>query len=811
MKILLSLEIQKLDYNYIDGTSAHFRDFVLFKNNSALLGGGIHLFGNAWIVFYPNMSLQFERNSAFQFGGAIYNTFPQSQSLKNPQTCFLQYESPELHETPISKWKVNVSFTDNYASQAGDAIYLSTPAECVWEEEGNPFQENSTLSHLFTYHQNWTRTVVATPAVNITPLPHHDGKFYQLSVFPGELFNIYFNTTDNFEHNTTAVMSLKCLDKYAFLMYDYSHDLCDHSPFYIEELHRVALVGDSLSGMYIAGPQHEEFVLLLKSNDLQPIQVPILVHTTDCPLGFVHKNELCICPTDNSDYVRCIGPEHNKTLCIQRGYWFGALNSDGTDDGIHAFPFGQLCNDSLLPCGDLPTEVWVAMPADQAYFCQGHRTGVLCTLCYNNYTLSYDSYSCVKCTTTKMITLALSFLGYWLGVLLFIILVIKLDISLGTGYAYGILFYFSSVRYILWYTAPSYVEVVMNVFETFAKLDPRFFIYTESCLFPDVTSIQYEALHYIHPVIVILSVLGMIAFGRKFPRLALLSGKTAVHALCYLFLLAYTTLAETSLNLLLPLMFEPYGDSDTTELQHTYVQIQPRTKYFDHEEHLPYMVLAVLVEVVIVIPFALFLLFAPCLVRFVNLIKLKPILDEYQSYYKDQYRWFPAVYLIGRHLFFLTNFGEIPQNSSILLTQTVSVSILLLHASLHPYKSMILNVVDTILLLDLNLLTYLFSSNNIDAVPFSRVLKQVLVVILLLIPSLYTVFAVFGKVVIRACHTLKDKNAQRREDVEDSIPVRLREEEENPRAVQRSPAVKNSSNTEGDTTPLLSGSIQSEQ
>ena len=166
---------------------------------------------------------------------------------------------------------MNVSFTDNYASQAGDAIYVSTPAECVWEEEGNPFQENSTLSYPFTYHQNWSRTVVATPAVNITPLLHHDGKFYQLSVFPGELFNIYFNTTDNFEHNTTAVMSLKCLDKYAFLAYNYSHGLCDHSPFYIEESHRVALVGDSLSGIYIAGPQHEEFVLLLKSNDLQPI------------------------------------------------------------------------------------------------------------------------------------------------------------------------------------------------------------------------------------------------------------------------------------------------------------------------------------------------------------------------------------------------------------------------------------------------------------------------------------------------------------------------------------------------------------
>ena len=90
-----------------------------------------------------------------------------------------------------------------------------------------------------------------------------------------------------------------------------------------------------------------------------------------------------------------------------------------------------------------------------------------------------------------------------------------------------------------------------------------------------------------------------------------------------------------------------------------------------------------------------------------NLIKLKPFLDEYQSPFQDKYRWFAGVYLVSRELFFFTTLWNIPTDTTVLLNQILCVAILVLHTTFQPYRSRLLDAIDTAFLVNLALLTLL--------------------------------------------------------------------------------------------------------
>ena len=131
------------------------------------------------------LNLTFENNAAFQYGGGIYYVFPPSLSVKNSRTCFLQYDSGG--PVNVSEWNITVTFRNNVASQAGDAIYISTADECIWEMEGDPFVYDSRTP--FHYEQNNTGRITATPPKsmypNLTQVERDDYIWYSYSVMPG--------------------------------------------------------------------------------------------------------------------------------------------------------------------------------------------------------------------------------------------------------------------------------------------------------------------------------------------------------------------------------------------------------------------------------------------------------------------------------------------------------------------------------------------------------------------------------------------------------------------------------------------------
>ena len=144
-------------------------------------------------------------------------------------------------------------------------------------------------------------------------------------------------------------------------------------------------------------------------------------------------------------------------------------------------------------------------------------------------------------------------------------------------------------------------------------------------------------------------------------------------------MLSYTSVASTSLQLLQPLKF--------ASISETYTYLSPHIKYF-HGRHAFYGSIAAVCELVIVIGLPLILLLEPFVNGKINFIKIKPLLDQFQSPYKNKYRWFAAYYLICRQAieaialisFYINN----DDNTTLL---HVNIAILIIHLWIQPYKT----------------------------------------------------------------------------------------------------------------------------
>ena len=147
------------------------------------------------------------------------------------------------------------------------------------------------------------------------------------------------------------------------------------------------------------------------------------------------------------------------------------------------------------------------------------------------------------------------------------------------------------------------------------------------------------------------------------------------------------------------------------------------------------------------------LILAPCLSRKLNFVKLrlKPILDEFQACYRPECRWFAGFYFLARQLMFLASIipqQDLPQSN--LALQCLSVIILLIHAIFQPYKRKWLNLLDTIFLIDIGLLSIyaVISEHPLNFTGFNHIIYAAAPFVLIFIPSCY-LFAVLATLLFK--------------------------------------------------------------
>ena len=743
----------KINTNYgtailASSTVVYFAGNVTFENNIGIRGGVFNLIGGSRIVVEKGLNLTFYKNVAELYGGVIYHVFPVLGVVGQNEYCTIQYSNASIVDP--SKWDANIWFINNTALNAGQSIYISSIDSCFKNNENKIFTERNTFHFLPSYEKQ-----IMTPPINITfnsssSSFHCIDNLCEVDAMLGEQITISVQALDIFNQpvNSFASIELACTSKLNEVIHSVYSTHCQYA---LNGINVMELSGTPTKvPFYIKGNNVMSTVILVWKTIQEPsTRAYLKVNIVNCYLGYVYDShkEMCTCYNKSSDTVAC--NETDYTACVKSGYWYGAIEIDSQETfGILQCPFG-FCNYTIggqcptEPCGGDGSayQFYCTLPKyDSDGLCLFERGGPLCSECSQNHSFSFDTIQCVPDSQCHNGYLALNiFLNLiFLGLIISAILIIaRLNLRIGSGKLYCLVFYFSVLQFFVRGMFPSFFLFVIElIFTGFIQLNPKMFGLMNTCTnyAIDNANIIYSTLHYAGPIFLIFVVSLMIWVSWKWPKYALFSNSNiGVNVICIILYISFISFSQTSLSVLTPVKFP--------ESEETLVSLNPNVRYFDPKNHLPFALIALLIQVFLVIPFLILLLFSPCLIRIkkLKLTKMKPIIDEFQACYKEKYRSFAGYYLTFRQLIFIVDLLNLGLTNSIYILQILSIIVLTIHCLVQPYKSTSLNILDGLLILDLVLLSILHG--NTANLVFDDILplKTALVHILVLLPVLYLI------------------------------------------------------------------------
>ena len=480
------------------------------------------------------------------------------------------------------------------------------------------------------------------------------------------------------------------------------------------------------------------------------LTIQLTIQLSPCYLGFQHNNESMKCECyDREDIVRCDGVISN----IRRGYWLGTVEDKVT---ATTCPI-NFCD---FTCCET-SNGYHSLSPDREDQCTSHRSGIACGSCEEGYTLSYgaDCVSVDKCTAGWIILVVTLTILYWIAIVVgvFVMMYYKLPI----GYMYALTYYYSIVdvllgQYLYLYSSlHTTTDVLFSVF----NLSPQFL--GQLCLAKGLSGVDVYFIHYIHPLVILLILVKIVLLARCSQRLSLFISKGIIHVICLLLLLSYTSIVTISLLLIRSLKFY--------DVDKTYTYLSPDLEYL-HGRHLVYFIVAMICVITVVIGLPLILLLEPFLNRKINFTRIKPLLDQFQGCFKDQYRWFASYYMMCR----LVQITIVVYSSDFFITQYIlmvtSVVISLIHVIVRPYSNNTLNIFDGTVL---HLITIVAFVPVFDSFNSTSIITITFILIILPLPTFFimgfiTQKEVMRRLFVRICrpknteHIMKEENDNER-------------------------------------------------
>ena len=687
---------------HISGCTVELGHHILFMNNYGKRGAAIYLTQGSQIVIKENSSLEFDRNTASQ-GGAIFIEL----SFGCPLNSSIIIESLNTS---------TVLFTNNSAENAGNSIYFNKPEACALT--------NDSLLFRFTYLQppELVELPISTSPskINVCSTTCNDtSSSCQIlnKHMLGQPIDINATVCDYYKHVSDVVQfyveCVNCGDKYRL----FSNRILVHNGLF--DVTFLAVDAD----VDIVDDQNVTLNLSSAlSSKYRQLTATVSLELSSCQSGYAFDTNIqqCKCYELSKHVIQC----QQDYAEIKYGHWFG----------IVVFPKRAVSLCPIYYCkyntNGETSNGYYKLPKELNNQCSSHRTGVACGECSEGYTLAYDSPDCIntdKCSAGMTVLVVALTILYWIIVVVLVFGLMQRKVSL--GYTYGLIYYHSIIDILLGsnlFISDGVFQLV-TIISSFAKLTPQFL--GRLCFVQGLSGIDQQFIHFFHAISIFLLIVIIVIAAKYSFRIASFVSHSIIRVICLLILLSYTSFASASLQLLRPLYFH--------DVNGAYVYSSPSIKYFTGR-HIPYGIIALLCELFIVIGLPLLLLLQPFLQRKINFIKIKPLLDQFQECYKDQYRWFAAYYLICRQVIIATVYVS-SFNNSLYYVQTVSIIIVSIHVWIKPYKSDTLNTLDGIILLTMVLVV------NLNSFTFSRNSTVTIVVIMMIFPLLLLACLICGK------------------------------------------------------------------
>ena len=740
--ILLEKAFSLCNINFINNTGTGLKlkevmvdlNNIIFYKNTGVYGGGLSLYNTKIKLTGP---LIFERNIAL-FGGAIYITTAEIQHSFIPDcTTFEQ-----------------ITFSSNFASTLGADVFI---------EDG--FSASNIIYITFACFDEPNHVkgdhIISGP-YNITINPQSSST---ITLFPGQKLTYSAKVTDYFGNLTSCLVNiiLECGNNY-----------CEH----------VQLTGDAQSllstsnvttNLYLTSnvEHHDDSIrirlLCLDTN----AEVYANVNLITCPLGYVFQKPqksqpiqgTCECVDIASDDVQC--DFVLAVACVRHGYWLGKINVDNVledtliDTAPCQYPY---CKADLLPCPISGlSQSYNQLPVAQDEQCNGLYGGVLCRSCREDAVFSFESVNCIPSSNCEpwqpYVTLVLAVV-FQLVLGFGIVILLKASFKTGIGHLYGPLFFIAVLRLVPFGYYKEYVHLkfTLSIFQSILLLNLEVFGKIPWCFFSNINPLLNYSLHFLGPFIIAVVLLSTVLLARYYPRQFLSLQSSPVQAICLLILLSFWSVSDTCIQLLKP----------TTALNGVKgwrVALQPNIRYLKDPYHIVTWIISTVLLVFLLVPFILLLFLSPLLRRKFNLTRIQPLLDAFQSCYDDKFRWYSGVYLLS---WIILNI-----NMPYYVMGIILIAVGTLHFMIQPYKYRWLNIVDTVLLVDLNLFVFLTSVDSPNSIHKETVLISYILVVL---PLTYITIGgvwIISVIIIKWCRC-KGKNT----NAEEMVNIFEDEEEE---------------------------------
>ena len=681
---------------------------VIFYNNSASNGGAVYV-GRESNFYAATAILQFRNNTATSNGGALYVDV--STGEKEAFNTIDNYY--------LSLLNAPNEFVGNSANRIESNAYFNMEGTNCYGYAY--FNENTFSSSVCFMNPNF-QSYVTVDSSNFTCTIDDEDKcqveFQSHDVHIEIQFVDYFN---NRISPTNYYCSINCSSSY--------HDC------FIDSNGNFMIATDDTSVVKCSLDNRDYINIAFNVSDddghigsyLMEVAAHWNKHLGDCsndiahfaypghgclPLSCVLLHYIDVVP----EGLDCLHGQYDPyAYNIIPGYWIG----NGFRKYVHSCP-ASLCNHNF----DLNFAIeYQEILPDSNYQCNPNWTGLACGECDSSkYSILYDTKECVhlnKCNFTSNFLLLLCVsLFYWCVVILFVFVLLHFQFDVTAGYAYSVIFYYSILEALAnmfyTYSHSDYCWVdafningmmqVLSFFSNIGNLKPPFLRYLGLCLHK-TEIIDHVYLTYLHSLIVTTLITLVFVTARRYVTVARYIGRYVnSKSICLLLLLSYSSVCYTSVQLLKPLAVY-YGLNDGVFFGYTafawQTYLSPGVKYF-HGRHILYGIIAILCELIIGIGLPLVILMQRYLIRYFNLklISIKPVIDQLQGCYKEEYRWFAAYYLVCRQVIYgtdiVTQFLSVNPSVTILM---VCILMFAIHLWFQPYKKRSLNFFDSIILL----------------------------------------------------------------------------------------------------------------
>ena len=643
---------------------------ISFTNNTGVNGGAISLSNNVPLQFHGKCNVQFSRNVATTFGGAIYNEGEQTTPLANKDIWTLNCVIDIVGDGPFS-----ITFNNNHAELGGHAVY-ATPIYGCYDATYSyftitPLQEDLNDTQVLSFPAIVQLCGCSDPNMcNITS--QYEGK---VATYPGRTISLNVTSVDYGNNISPSVVYTQIDTVYPHIA--------------LGPLQSVQWIGSKCTRMeyQIYGPVMASLRLLL-SNYPGSIPTVIKVQLLQCEPGFTLMS-------DSTGLMKCDCSRFLTSHGVLCDASDGTVTRQGTNwIGLYNNTLPALASTCPLDyCKIGITNLFLARPGD---FCNGGRTGILCGHCHGDQSVIFGSSKCQVCSDMWMITLVMfAVLGVLLVAALFF-----LNLTVTQGTLYGLILYANIVQVNTSIFFSQSILKPLQVIVSFLNLD----LGVPLCFYDGMDDADKAGLQFVFPAYILILTMTVIVlchyFLQRSPatssssclyRLPIIIGERAVGVLSTLIYLSYSKLLRTVIDVLTySTVHLPSGDIN--------VWFYDGNVEYLHGKHIALFVVAMVTCTLFLLPYTLAITFIPIIEqysehnRLFNYLhkkanQIKPMIDAHYAPYKGEWRWW-----LGARLWLLVVMNGLnpvycSNQPSLLLSiqATMVIVFMLVQAKIEPF------------------------------------------------------------------------------------------------------------------------------